>query len=358
MSPAPHYLPALPDHSPTPRPPPPSGDHASLAALLTPVLRETCGGRLSDIQWFRSAWQAGGASTGIASFELRPGFTIEAVVKLPVGPSEFRWTVGLGECPADRDVHDGPTPRVLAAGTDLGGYDLAWMVLERLPGSPLSASLSKDGIEGLLHAAAEWYARAGRLAPLGPDDSPKSEDWAALLNKCRQNVKDRGIAESQRWNDGLKHVQKSLARLAGAWESRGIQSWCHGDLHPGNAMRRAGGAGGADRGEGAGPDEPGRCVLIDLAMVHPGHWVEDALYLERLYWGKPELLFGVKVVSTLARCRRELGLDTGDDYATLANIRRVLMAATVPAFLEHEGHPRYVHAALDMLERLLPIVAR
>lgn len=316
--------------------------------MLTPVLREVCGGRLSDIQWFRSAWQAGGASTGVAAFELRPGRTVEAVVKLPVGPGEFRWTVGLGECPAERDHHDGPTPRVFAAGTELGGYDLAWMVLERLPGSPLSASLSREGIEGLLRAAAEWYARAGQLAPLGPDDTPKREDWAALLNTCRQNVKDHGIADGQRWNDGLKQVQKALARLAAAWEGRAIQSWCHGDLHPGNAMRRA----------GTGDDRPDRCVLIDLAMVHPGHWVEDALYLERLYWGKPDLLFGVKVVSTLARCRRELGLDTDDDYATLANIRRVLMAATVPAFLEHEGHPRYVHAALETLERLLPIVAK
>jgi hypothetical protein len=32
------------------------------------------------------------------------------------------------------------------------------------------------------------------------------------------------------------------------------------------------------------------------------------------------------------------------------------MAASVPAFLEHEGHPRYVHAALEVLEKLLPIV--
>lgn len=316
--------------------------------MLTPVLRDICGGRLSEIQWFRSAWQAGGASTGTAAFEIRPGRHVDAVVKLPVGPSEFRWTVGVGECPADRDHHDGPTPRVLAAGADLGGYDLAWMVLEKLPGSPLSAALTREGIEGLLHATAEWYARAERLVPLSPDHAPKHEDWAALLNTCRQNVKDHGIAESQRWNDGLKHVQRVLPRLSAAWEGRSVNAWCHGDLHPGNAMWRT----------GPDPDGPGRCVLIDLAMVHPGHWVEDALYLERLYWGKPDLLCGIKAVSTLARCRREFGLDTSDDYSTLANIRRVLMAASVPAFLEHEGHPRYVHAALEMLEKLLPIVAR
>jgi hypothetical protein len=42
----------------------------------------------------------------------------------------------------------------------------------------------------------------------------------------------------------------------------------------------------------------------------------------------------------------------------LANTRRVLMAASVPAFLLHEGHPRYVHAALELIEKLLPLVGR
>jgi hypothetical protein len=316
--------------------------------MLAPVLHDVCEGRLSEIQWFRSAWQAGGASTGTAAYELRPGQKLDVVVKLPVGPSEYRWTVGVGACPVDRDEHAGPTPRVLASGTELGGYDLAWMVLEKLPGSPLSASLTKDGLESLLMATAEWYRGAAEILPLSPQHEPKHEDWAVLLNNCRHNVKDHGIAEGQRWNDCLKHVQKALPRLAPVWEARHVNCWCHGDLHPGNAMRRA----------GPGGQPNGRCVLIDLAMVHPGHWVEDALYLERLYWGKPEMLCGVKPVSALAKARRALGLGTEDDYAALANIRRVLMAATVPAFLEHEGHPRYVHAALEMLEKLLPIVAR
>ncbi len=46
------------------------------------------------------------------------------------------------------------------------------------------------------------------------------------------------------------------------------------------------------------------CVLVDLALVHPGHWVEDALYLERQYWGHSDLLKGVKPASELARLRQ------------------------------------------------------
>lgn len=322
-----------------------SGSSGSLAEMLCPILRQVCGGRLSPVQWFRAAWQAGGASTGTAQFQLRPGRTVDAVVKLPVGPQEYNWTTTIGRCDHAVDHHDGPTPRVLAAGTELGGYDLAWLVVEKLDGQPISTALSQDNVEGLLSAAADWYAAADRERRITPDDRPRREDWVALVSRAREAVKDNALPDEQRWNEALKATQRALPRLVPAWEARAVNSWCHGDLHPGNAMLRS----APDR------DQP-RCVLIDLALVHPGHWVEDALYLERLYWAKPELLCGVKPVPTLARFRRDRGLHASDDYGTLAQIRRVLMAASVPAFLEHEGHPRYVHAALETLERTLPLV--
>jgi hypothetical protein len=99
------------------------------------------------------------------------------------------------------------------------------------------------------------------------------------------------------------------------------------------------------------------CVLIDLALVHPGSWIEDAVYLERQFWGKPEALFGIHPVSTLAKHRRDLGLRTDGDYGTLANLRRVLMASVAPLYFAQEGHPRYLHAALETLDKLLPQVA-
>jgi hypothetical protein len=90
-------------------------------------------------------------------------------------------------------------------------------------------------------------------------------------------------------------------------------------------------------------------------MVHAGHWVEDAVYLERLYWGRAEKLHGIKPVSMLAKFRRESGQEASDDYASLAHVRRVLMGSTAPAFLEREGHPRYLRAALENVEKSLPI---
>lgn len=98
-------------------------------------------------------------------------------------------------------------------------------------------------------------------------------------------------------------------------------------------------------------------MLLDLAEVHPGHWVEDAVYLERLYWMRPDALKGVKPVSLIARARKKHNLDTSDDYQRLADIRRVLMASCAPAFLQSEGHPRYLEAALGVLEKTLPRVA-
>jgi hypothetical protein len=43
------------------------------------------------------------------------------------------------------------------------------------------------------------------------------------------------------------------------------------------------------------------------------------------------------------------------DYGELANIRRVLMAACVPAVVDREGsNAKYLRHALDLIERLLP----
>lgn len=345
-----------------------AGGASSLAAALEPVLRTVCQDRLSAVEWFRSSWQAGGAATGFATFQVEGAEPVPVVVKLPVGPAEFRWTVALGGLPHAAEKLDdgplddggmcevspgyacamGPTPRVFAAGTVIGGYDLAWLVVERLHGTPVSGSMSRASIESMLRAAADWYARAARLRTIDGSRGLKTEDWEGLLAKAREAIKTHHIAEQQRWNHIVHQVQRALPTLLPRWNARPINTWCHGDLHPGNAMLRNGFAGNGTGG----------CVLIDLALVHPGHWVEDAVYLERLHWGRSEALDGVKPVNFLARACRDAGLSTAEDYTLLANVRRVLMAATAPAFLAREGHPKYIHAALETLERCMPLAMR
>lgn len=311
-----------------------------LGPHMEPALLEACDGRISDIHWFRTSWQRGGAATAYAKAIVHDGEPArDVVVKLPVGPREYLATTAMAP-------DDLPGPGIAFHGMELGGWDLAWLVMERLPGDPLAAHLSKDVFVDLADAAAAFYKRAGAIWEIRP---PRTEwDWEGLLHEARESAQINPIPEAARWANLVKETQRALDRLLDTWHARPINSWCHGDLHPGNLMRRP---------DGSPWGAPG-AILLDYAESHCGHWVEDAIYIERLFWGKPELLHGAKPVSLLAKARRKLELDTSDDYALYANVRRVLMAAVAPAFLHREGHPKYLHAALEMLEKNLPIVSK
>lgn len=350
-----HHLHHRHDAAPHRTPPAPLSDPHTLAELLSPALHSACGGRLGPVEWFHATWQRGGACTGFSTFRLREGAPpVDVMVKMPVGPDELRWTRDLGACTHETFADEGRlaqvTPRVLACGTDLGGYDLCWLVVEKLSGPHMQKHMDAGEVTELLAGALEFHAAAAPIAQVGP--KPPSPDWDRLIERSRETCKNHVIAGEQHWNDMLKKVQRALPALRATWERRPITTWCHGDLHPGNAMRRIMTAGGADPGA-FGVKSP--LVLIDLALVHPGHWMEDALYLERQYWGHSELLHGIKPVSLLARLRREKGMPV-DDYATTANARRILMAASAPALIEREGNAKYLLAAIEMIERLLPQV--
>lgn len=323
-----------------------SADPQALASELAPALHEACNGRLGPIQWFRSTWQMGGAATGLSVWSLDDGRTIDVLVKLPVGYTEYFWTSQLGTWDAREGHPAGSTPGLIASAQTLGGYDLAWIIVERLRGGTLGTDIAREQVMGLLEAACDFHQRASAVKPVTEADRQDPPDWGILLERARASVRDNHLEHEQRWAEGLRRVHRGLSSLVDRWRRRPISTWCHGDLHPGNAMHR-----GPDRGQG-------RIVLIDLALVHAGHWVEDAVYFERLYWGHEHRLHGVKPVSALAKLRRQHGLQTGDDYAELANIRRLLMASCVPAFLSREGNPLYLQAALRVVETLGPLLLR
>lgn len=314
----------------------PLDDPQGLAHALEPVLRAHTEGRLGPIEFFRSPWQRGGAATGLSLWTPAQGQAIPVFVKLPVGPVEFRWTTRLAQRAA-RDPCP-PTPRVLASGNELGGYDLAWLITERFDDHPIAKDPTPESLHHLLEATHRFHTLAGPAE--GLERPPKSPDFAWLTHKSRDAAREGAIPEAQRWNEALKKATRALPQILARWQARPIDTWCHGDVHPGNAMRRA--------------DEPDSCVLIDLALVHPGSWIEDALYLERQFWGHTDRLHGIKPLTELARLRREAGLPTGSAYPDLANVRRALAAMAAPAMLDREGHPAYLHGALETLERVLP----
>jgi hypothetical protein len=324
-------------------------DGRSLGESLGPALVQQCQGRLRGLAWFRSSWQRGGAATGFAEWLDEEGKPHAVMVKVPVGPVEYRWTTQLSAL-----SEPGPTPRVLACGTSLGGYDIAWLVLEQLQGHTLNHGWCRESLEDLLRSVARMQARAAAVAPVA--GRPPDLDWEALLHRAREIVRESSLPEAQHWKESERHVRRVLPKLAAKWAARPVDTWCHGDLHPGNAMWRGHGV-QASNHTNNGHAPPRHCVLIDLALVHPGSWVEDAVYLERQFWGRPEHLFGVHAISTLAKFRRELGLPTSGDYGAVANLRRVLMAACAPVWVAGEGNPRYLHAALETIDKLLPQVA-
>ncbi|MEM9884157.1 MAG: phosphotransferase, partial [Planctomycetota bacterium] len=273
---------------------PPVCPPTPFGATLEPVLRDHCAGRLSPINWFRTAWQRGGALTGYATFADDTGDPHPVVVKLPVPPRERRWLLTLQtDTEADRVV-----PRLFAHGESLGAYDFAWVVMQRLPHGPLGPAWAGREFDLVVAAAGRFYRQTAGV-PLDPHAGPRQRDWQDILDRGRKHVQDRGTNDPQRWKAALKRAAKKLDAWTGPWLARPAGDWCHGDFHLGNAMSHW----PADHDH---PDDAAG-VLIDLAEVRVGHWVEDAVYLEHLFWSRPHRLAGRKLVSMIARQRKAHG---------------------------------------------------
>ena len=300
-----------------------------LRPMLEAELERATGERVDELVFFRTEWQRGGAATGRARTARH-----DLVVKLPVNDAELRWFRRLGaEDPDERQ----PVARLIASGEHLGGFDLAWIALERLPRGPVLRDLNGSGIQRLAEASARFSLAA---AAFEVDRDPTIEDWNALLHTAIDAVRDRRLDHRQVWNQLLKQVVRDVEPLATLWDHREPIEWIHGDLHPGNGLLRS-----------AEPNAP--IILIDLANVRAGHWLEDAIDLERLLWTRADLLKSGRPLRVIAEARRAVGLSLGPDWDRLARARRILLAATAPAFLRSEGSPSFLAACIGQLERNL-----
>lgn len=297
-------------------------------ASLEPVLRRACGGRLSSVSWFRTDWQRGGALTGYASYLDEDHSAQPAVVKLPVPPGERQWLERL-------QASDGLVPKLYAHGDALNGYDMAWIVMERLPHGPLGSAWGGKEFDLLVEAAGRFYVAAGEIPLSG--DLPQ-RDWEKIFHEARENIiKEHDVAHEQRWKTALKKTHRKLKEWIRIWNDRPTDHWCHGDLHLANAMTRC-------------PAPGGPAVLLDFAITHVGHWIEDAIYFEHLFWARRHRLGGRKLCSQIAHERKRLGLRVDPDWPRLASVRRALMAMTTPAILNLDGDRNHVEAALEVLE--------
>ncbi len=300
-----------------------------LAATLVPVLGDACDGKLSEITWFKADWQRGGAATGTATYRLDGGETADVVVKLPVVQRELLWMRRLQKASV--------VPKLYASGDTLGGYDLAWVVIERFPYGPLGTHWHDDHTERVADAAARFYEASSHY-PVDLD--PVKEPWADLLRDAQESLNINDVPNKPQWKKAVKTLRGRLEVISESWEARDATQWLHGDLHLANAMSRVG-------------LESGPVCLIDLAEVRAGHWIEDAVYFERQLWGRPDRLKTHKPVKAIAGARRRRGLSVEDNYARLAMVRRALLAGTAPKYLKSEGDRRHLETCLDWLERAL-----
>jgi hypothetical protein len=306
-----------------------SGIPSSLACSLEPILRKQTNNRLDNIHWFRTDWQRGGAATAFATWNDKDKET-EVVIKLPVNQRELLWTRQMQE-------PDSVVPLLLASGEQLNGYDLTWMIIERFPFGPLGKHWEPNNIERVAQAAAHFTKKASSF-PV--NQKGRREDWETLLKTAKNSVRENHIEKESTWKKMHSLIGKKLDILMEIWRSRRIDQWLHGDLHLANAMCRS--------------DKPdAKVALIDLAEVHAGHWIEDAVYLERQLWGHNTRLKATKPVSSMASARRALGMYVDDDYSNLVDVRRLMLAATAPAFMQSEGDPRYLASCLLQLQHSL-----
>ncbi len=308
-------------------------DPQGLAGSLEPVLAEACEGKLSTVTWFRTDWQRGGAATGTADFDESSDKPAKVVVKLPVVQRELEWMRRLQAGDGD----DAVVPKLYASGQTLAGYDLAWLVIERFDHGPLGLHWHDDHIRRIAEAAARFHAAAARW-PV--DQPPKSEPWDDELKQSQQSLKINPLPRRQEWRTAVKTLRHRLGRLLEHWDARDVDQWLHGDLHLANAMSRV-------------SMESGPVCLIDLAEIRAGHWVEDAVYLERQLWARPRRLKATYPVKAIAAARKRTGLPVEEDYPRLAMIRRALLAGTAPCFLKSEGDSRHLEACLEWLLRAL-----
>jgi phosphotransferase family enzyme len=300
----------------------------SFGTMLEPVLRSVCEGRLSQVGWFRTDWQRGGAVTGYATYRDDDGVDRPVVVKMPVPPCELQWMSALQR-------FDDVVPTVFASGGVLGGYDMAWLVMERLAFGPLGSAWEGREFDLLIESIGRFYQAAGEFPT--HKDHYESRDWDGIYEHARRSVRDHALPEGQRWGKALKKAHRKYKEWVTVWNDRPMEHWCHGDLHLGNAMTRR------------QPPE-GPAVLFDLAKICVSHWVQDGVYLEHLYWGRPGDLGGHKLCKELAHHRKKIGLPVDAGWADLAQAKRALLAMSVPAKLDLDGNADYVHGALQVLE--------
>lgn len=307
----------------------------AFGAILHHGLLRLHDGRLRDLNWFRTDWQRGGALTGYAVYDNDAGEACDVVVKIPVPPQERDWLIRTQ--PEAHEFGD-IAPKLYAYGDSVGTFDFAWLIMEKLKHGPMDHHWNGAEFDMLVETICKFYA-VSKAHPVKAE--AKEQDWEGLIERSRKKVKEQYPQHAQTWNQLMKRARKKMKKILRVWGERDLNHWRHGDVHLGNAMTRE-------------PAPAGPALIFDFALARTGHWVEDAVYFEHLYWADPDRLGGRELVKMFAAGRKQYGLKVGAKYPLYADIRRVMLAATAPVSVMGAGNIRFIQAAMERLEALLP----
>ncbi|MEZ6190111.1 MAG: hypothetical protein R3C45_02350 [Phycisphaerales bacterium] len=98
-------------------------------------------------------------------------------------------------------------PRLYACGEVLGGYDMAWVVMERLTHGPLGSAWRGAEFSLLIEAVGRFYQATVDI-PIHTKHVHR--DWGAIHDHARASVRDHALPEAQRWNKAAGKIAQAV----------------------------------------------------------------------------------------------------------------------------------------------------
>jgi hypothetical protein len=220
------------------------------AVLLAELGRHPAtAGRLTGLRPYRTPTPQPSHSTWFAGTWVPDG--TDVLVKINVTPRERFWMAAASAATT------GLVPRVLASDAGLGGLDVAWLVLERLP-CGYDPAWGAAGCSAMLTAAARFQVfAAGVDTPLVYEEGAGTIRHWALGG--REVCAEAGAA--------LRHLDADWAWVTGV----AAPEVMFGDLHFGNAVFRA--------------PPPGLTALLFDPIPRRQPWPFEPAYFEVLCGG-------------------------------------------------------------------------
>lgn len=210
--------------------------------------------------------------------------SVPVLVKLNCTPFERFWLEAL----SDPNDPAAVVPRLFASGERLGGEEVPWLVIERLP-YKLNDFPHAVKWDMAAEAIARFHAAAARVRL--PDPAPEPPVVARMGVAGMRNLVESGLRVG-----APPAAQRLLERLDADWEW--LERTCpeainSSDPHPGNLVCRT-----------PPPARAQTCVIDPLVRIAP--WPYDAAYLQANV-GDPD----ARMVERTMLWRERLGLPAG-----------------------------------------------